>query len=401
VRRRLVVGLLVALAGLVVPASASAGWRGLVTGLNETNPWLITPAADVPPAFAPYRDAAAALHPRYFRLNLQWSKLQPTADAPPNFDQPVDGCERGQPPCAPYGGLRALLRAVRARQLADDGWRVVVTIYGTPSWAVAADAPPGDCIRSPTARAPDPAAYEEFVRSVVRLGQEEDVRLAYWSPWNEPNHPLFLGPQRAGCTLEGARLMPAVYAGLVRAMIEARGTSSGLILGEMASLKTDKADSTSVVSFIGDLPDDVVCSAAVWAQHAYVPNSAGSPGAPPASSDLIDMVSTALAAHNCPNVPQLWLTETAVGAPHTNEPRPTDPARQLAECRAIEAAMRSWADDRRVDAAFQYTFREDPVFRVGLADTGLTRLYSGYPVWKAWGGASGSGDPVPSELCAG
>ena len=77
--------------------------------------------------------------------------------------------------------------------------------------------------------------------------------------------------------------MPAVYARLVSAMVEARGTSSGLILGEMASLKTDKADSTSVVSFIGDLPDDVVCSAAVWAQHAYVPNSAGSPGAPPAS----------------------------------------------------------------------------------------------------------------------
>jgi hypothetical protein len=288
---------------------------------------------------------------------------------------------------------------VRARQIADDGWRVVVTIYGTPSWAVAADAPAGDCIRSPTARPPDLAAYEAFVRAVVRLGQEEHVRLAYWSPWNEPNHPLFLGPQREGCTLEGARLMPAVYAGLVRAMIEARGTSSGLILGELASLKTDKADSTSVTSFIVDLPDDVACSAAVWAQHAYVPNSAGGPGAPPASSDLIEVISQALAARGCPK--QLWLTETAVGAPHTNEPRPTDPARQLAECKAIEAAMRSWADDRRVDAAFQYTFREDPVFRVGPADTGLTRLYSSYPVWQAWGGASGSGDPVPTELCAG
>ena len=41
------------------------------------------------------------------------------------------------------------------------------------------------------------------------------------------------------------------------------------------------------------------------------------------------------------------------------------------------------------------------MFRVGLADTGLTQLYSSYPVWQAWGGASGSGDPVPRELCAG
>jgi hypothetical protein len=397
--RRLLVGLLVALAALAAPASAPAVWRGLVTGLNESNPWLITPAADVPPEFAPYRDAAAALRPRYFRLDLQWSKLQPTADAPPNFDQPVDGCKRGQPPCAPYGGLRALLRAVRARQLADDGWRVMVMIYSTPSWAVATDAPPGDCIRSPTARAPDLAAYEAFVRAIVRLGQEEHVRLAYWAPWNEPNHPLFLGPQHAGCTVEGARLMPAVYAGIVRAMIRARGTSSGLILGELASLKDDKADTTSVTNFLAALPDDVVCAAAVWAQHAYVPNSAGTPGAPPASSDLIDMISSATAARGCPK--QLWLTETAVGAPHLNEPRPTDPARQLAECRAIQAAMRSWARDRRVDAAFQYTFREDPVFRVGLADSALSQLYSAYPVWKAWGGASGSGDPVPSELCTG
>ena len=397
--RRWLVGLLATLAALGVAAPASAQWRGLVTGLNETNPWLITPAANVPAPFAPYRDAAAALHPRYFRLNVQWSKLQPTGDAPPDFDKPVDGCARGQAPCAPYGGLRALLRAVRARQIADDGWRVVVTIYGTPSWAVAADAPPGDCIRSPTARPPDLAAYEAFVRALVELGRQERVRLAYWAPWNEPNHPYFLGPQHAGCTVEGERLMPAVYAGMVRAMIRARGTSTGLILGELASLKTDKNDTTSVSNFIAALPDDVVCSAAVWAQHAYVPNSAGTPGAPPASSDLIEMISAATAARGCPK--QLWLTETAVGAPHMNEPRPTDPARQLAECRAMQAAMRSWAVDRRVDAAFQYTFREDPVFRVGLADSALTRLYSAYPVWQAWGGASGSGAPVPSELCAG
>jgi hypothetical protein len=398
-RRPVLVGLFVALAGLVAAAPASAEWRGLVTGLNETNPWLITPAADVPPEFAPYRDAAAALRPRYFRLNLEWSKLQPTAGAPPDWDRPVDGCARGQAPCASYGGLRALLRAVRARLLADDGWRVVLTIYATPSWAVAADAPPGDCIRSPAARPPDLAAYEAFVRAIVELGRQERVRLAYWSPWNEPNHPYFLGPQHAGCTVEGERLMPAVYAGIVRAMIRARGTSSGLILGELAALKTDKADTTSVTNFIAALPDDVACSAAVWAQHAYVPNSAGTPGAPPASSDLIDMVSSALAARSCAK--QLWLTETAVGAPHLNEPRPTDPARQLAECTAMQTAMRSWANDRRVDAAFQYTFREDPVFRVGLADSALTRLYSAYAVWRAWGGPSGRGDPVPSELCAG
>jgi hypothetical protein len=264
--------MLVVLASFGVSASASAEWRGLVTGLSESNPWLITPG-EVPAEFAPYRDAAAALHPRYFRLPLPWSKLQPTADAPPNFDLPADGCVRGQAPCAPYDGVRALLRAVRARQLADDGWRVVVVIYSTPSWAAAADAPT-ECSPAAGARPPDLTAYKEFVRSVIRLGQEEHVRLAYWAPWNEPNHPAFLAPQHAGCTATGARLMPPVYAGIVRAMIEARGTASGLVLGELASLKTDKSDTTSVENFIRELPDDVACSAAVWAQHAYVPNSA-------------------------------------------------------------------------------------------------------------------------------
>jgi hypothetical protein len=37
-----------------------------------------------------------------------------------------------------------------------------------------------------------------------------------------------------------------------------------------------------------------------------------------------------------------------------------------------------------VDAAFQYTFREDTAFPVGLADAGLDRLYRAYAAWQAW-----------------
>jgi hypothetical protein len=53
-------------------------------------------------------------------------------------------------------------------------------------------------------------------------------------------------------------------------------------------------------------------------------------------------------------------------------------------CLAMDGALRYWATDPRVDAAFQYTFREDSAFPVGLADPGLDRLYRSYEAWQAW-----------------
>ncbi|MCW2995444.1 MAG: hypothetical protein JWQ18_2939, partial [Conexibacter sp.] len=60
-----------------------------------------------------------------------------------------------------------------------------------------------------------------------------------------------------------------------------------------------------------------------------------------------------------------------------------------------------WAADPRVDAAFQYTFREDTAYPVGLADAGLTRLYPTYDLWAAWGARAPS-DPAPAlpQSCA-
>ena len=75
--------------------------------------------------------------------------------------------------------------------------------------------------------------------------------------------------------------------------------------------------------------------------------------------------------------------------------RPLDDASLRAQCRAQDAALRRWADDPRVDAAFQYTFREDTAYPVGLADAGLTRIYPTYDLWAAWG-ARGPTDPPPA-----
>ena len=78
-----------------------------------------------------------------------------------------------------------------------------------------------------------------------------------------------------------------------------------------------------------------------------------------------------------------------------------DDASLRAQCRAQDAALRRWADDPRVDAAFQYTFREDTAYPVGLADAALTRAYPTYDLWAAWGAREPS-DPPPAlpQACA-
>ncbi len=76
------------------------------------------------------------------------------------------------------------------------------------------------------------------------------------------------------------------------------------------------------------------------------------------------------------------MTETGVGGTRVGAPRQYSPDELLADCRAMRTALRRWARDRRVDAAFQYTFREDTAFPVGLADPGLSRTYPVYEVWR-------------------
>jgi hypothetical protein len=111
---------------------------------------------------------------------------------------------------------------------------------------------------------------------------------------------------------------------------------------------------------------------------------------------LLREIVAALDAKGCERRHRLWITETGVGGPRTGESRPTDDATDRRGCEAMDGALRTWARDPRVEAAFQYTFREDPSFPVGLADAGLDRLYRSYGAWRAW---STPGAPPRSAEC--
>jgi hypothetical protein len=373
------------------PPAPPPDTRGLVTGITEGNPFLLR-GGEVPAAFAAARDRVVALKPRYFRLMVDWRRVQPTAAAPPDWGSPSDGCLRGEGPCAESAGIRDLLRAVRERQQADGGWQVVATFYGTPEWALRGGVP--GC---GTDRRPNLDAYRALVRSLRDLAVQEGVPIHLWSPWNEPNHPEFLGPQRTECSEDAEPLSPAEYANIALALQAELGPQDRLVLGEVAGYDRPRARAVSAAEFARALPEEVACASDIWAQHAYVrstddvpeqrdgadPSLAGDPddaGDPALLRDVLE----ALDAHGCERPHKLWITETGVGGPRTGETRPDSPEDDEAGCEAMAGALRAWADDPRVDAAFQYTFREDTAFPVGLADVGLDRLYRAYAAWEAW-----------------
>lgn len=344
----------------------------------------------------------AALHPDFVRLEVDWSKLQPNPRAPPDLAAVADGCDRGTPPCGPFDGIATALGAIAASQHSNAGFEPVVVIDGVPAWAAI---PAQGCERGGTLARSRPlttaglASYRSLIAAVAALADREGVELHYWSAWNEPNDAYFISPQRERCDARSRSLSPGVYAALVRAMrdeLRSIGGDRRLVLGELAGfVKRPGSHATTVSDFVAGLPPDVVCAGSVWALHDY-----GSRYADPAAA-LAPLHELELALDRrgaCGRGAHIWITETGAGGPNPA----AAPDDRAAACRRLAAALSAWNADPRVDAAFQYTFREDPAFPVGLADSRLAGLFPSYYEWRAWGGR-GPSDPAPAVVpqCAG
>ena len=269
--------------------------------------------------------------------------------------------------------------------------QVLVTFLGTPAWAAS---PPSGCERpgtGPGARMPARlSAYRLLVRSLLDQARSDHVDIAWWSPWNEPNHPAFLNPQRERCSASAPTEAAGRYADLVRAMkteLDAAPGEQQIVLGDTAGYQDPRATATGAGELARALPDDVACAGPVWAQHAYVIPRGDLAGdqQPPGAEPLLADLEAALAAHGCPGPPhRIWITETGAR-----------PKTAGAGCTAMAEALKIWADDPRVDAAFQYTFRADTAFDVGLADAGLTEVRPAYGAWLAAAlGSPGAGCPT-------
>jgi hypothetical protein len=296
-------------------------------------------------------------------------------------------------PCGNYAGLRDQLRALGARQK-EGGWEALVVVAGTPEWAAR---PEGGCERrSATARSRPPRsgdgmeAYGRFVRRVLDEARDAGAELRYWSPWNEPNHPYFISPQRQECDRDAESAAVPAYVELARTLKTTLDDAPGeqeLVLGELAGLDERRPMTTSVAEFVSDMPDDLVCASRIWSQHGYV-----------GGRDPVDDLERALRRQDCDR-PSIWITETGVGAPRSGEERRTSPASQRRACRRLHSRLRRWYRDKRVTAAFQYTFREDDRFATGLVKTDMSEAYPALAEWTAWAGDRRPTDPPPPESC--
>ncbi|MGZ6694598.1 MAG: hypothetical protein ACXVFL_03040 [Solirubrobacteraceae bacterium] len=385
----------------VAPATDAAPHGGLAMGLSESNPNLFWHGKDVGP-LSPWRDKAEALKPTLYRISIDWSALQPDPSKPPNWALPADGCIRGQGPCRPFAGVRDVLRALHSQAQAGNGFAPMVVFYGVPDWAAEPASGcerPGTAARSRAISDRGLQGYVRMVKSLQALAKREQVDIRWWSPWNEPNGTFFISPQRAACSVASKALAPAVYTKLARAL---KGTLTGdqqLVVGELAGFKGRRKFGAGIKEFFGALPDDVLCSAGVIAQHAYATRAQGAKDPGPVG-DLEE----ALHQRQCAAKKPIWVTESGVGGPHVGDVRAGTDRAIRRDCRALESTFKRWDADPRVDAAFQYTFRDDPAFPVGLVDPGLTHAWPTYDLIRVWGGAARKpADPAPElpQACAG
>jgi hypothetical protein len=296
--------------------------------------------------------------------------------------------------------LRAELAAIASQQRGAPGsFQVVLDIFGAPSWAALSAHGCELAGTTPFARALRPdaiAAYRQLISSLLELGASVGVSLDWWSPWNEPNDPRFISPQRAACG-EQTALSPTVYAQLAHAMfseLRAHGGTHHEILGELNDLQLDSPHTTSVADFVAALPRDVLCLGTVWSIHDYAvrPRSGQVP-------DGVSALERALEARGgCAAVAPIWVTEAGVGAAHPGRPRPVGSADERAGCEALATQLQRWYRDPRVAAVFQYSFREDPAFPVGLLSADLGHVYPSYGLWLTYVRARGHEAPPPAPV---
>jgi hypothetical protein len=334
---------------------------------------------DVPEPFARWRDELGKMHPGFLRLIVYWPALQPEEGRPADLSALNGGCLRDLPPCAPYAGLHDQIKALAARQK-EGGWEAFVMITGSPEWAAQDPAP---CERPGTAPSHRPpaeralGAYKRLIADILKAAEDEGAELRYWAPWNEPNHPYSISPQRIRCEHGAPTVAVEPYVRLARAMREALDEAPGeqvYTLAELAGLDRDKPTTTTIREFIGGLPRDLVCGTPVWTQHGYV-----------GGREVLDGTRESLAAKHCEHEHAIWITETGVGAPRSGTERSEDPRQQRRACVRLHRQLREWYDDPRVTAAFQYTLREDDIFPTGLVSTALDRAYPPLAEWQQWG----------------
>lgn len=166
-------------------------------------------------------DQLESLGVHSLRVLIYWSQVAPRANSriEPDID-PTD------PAAYDWSHVDPIFDAAARR-----GWPIILTITGpVPKWATRA--------RTDNVTRPDPNKFAQFMTAAGRHFADE---VAFWSIWNEPNHPAFLQPQYDS---HHRPLSPAIYRALFLAaqkgLRAAKVKRPQLLFGETAPTGTGK-----------------------------------------------------------------------------------------------------------------------------------------------------------------
>jgi hypothetical protein len=178
-------------AALALPATASAS-RSQFT--------IFDAPTELKSADAGVRDAAfdeiESFGVHWIRVILYWHDVAPHPGRrrDPQFDQ----TDPGAYPAWRWAPYDRIIQEAERR-----GMRVLLTVSGpVPRWATLS--------RRSTVKFPSALRFGRFMEAVGRRYRDA---IDYWSVWNEPNHPQFLGPQ----WVRGKPYAPKIYRRLFRA----------------------------------------------------------------------------------------------------------------------------------------------------------------------------------------
>ena len=197
-------------ASLLAPAAAGAD-ASLETGLADDDIVLKSPSVA-----AGYAADWAAAGVDDVRVHVGWREVapQPSSALPPRDFHPSD------PDTYDFAALDRAVRVLRAA-----GLHVTLGLWGpAPVWASQ------DPSRKDGRWKPSPAYFRAFATAVARHFAADVDR---YELWNEPNHPLWLMPQRSN----GALVSPHLYRALVAAgtpAIHDADPGSTVLMGALA-----------------------------------------------------------------------------------------------------------------------------------------------------------------------
>ena len=391
------------------PARPADRPPSLAIGLVTTDAGALAPPATPVQGFGPSQRITDRIAPRFVRVDVRWDLVQPDEGTPLDPGRVIGaGCGREErPPCSGPVCLARTLSALRAAQVAHPGrFRPLISFWGMPAWAGApgegCDAAAARSGARPLAPGREPA-YRAAVAAVWAAVRAAGIEGADWTPWNEPNAPYFLDPQRASCDPAGEPRSPAQFGRLVVAMdaeldrLRAAAPAGSearrdrLVVGELAAWGAPSRRAVPTDEFLRALPDDVLCRADVVSVHGYLEARPRSGKGEPIAAGLRE-----LDRRPCLDGRPAWITETAVGAPRSGGRRGTTDDVLRAECRLMDRQLNRWYHDPRVTAAFQYSVREDAAFPTGLTDERVRRTFPVARVWEAWGGDRDPGGAPPA-----